>query len=285
MQTGDTARHSSFVKLRPYECAIKFKNRDLLIRCACAALAAGLTLVACWPYVLGEADWTRLLFAIPIVAACVAIEYLFVMRLYADLQGIVTHDCDPTKMLQVEDHLLARIKYRRARAQHMLIASQAAMLTGDVEKSRELLNVATATAKPSGAMKPMVDNTGIGCATIEKDWPRVRSLRDDLAAFLPKSRGPLRESAEMALLFTDEALAVADGDLQAAEELLDRLARLAKLPEQQASVVFRRAELEVLKGNDAAARPYYEQAKNEGGTCYFAHKAAEWLAANQTRVQ
>ncbi len=285
MQTGDTTRHSSFANLRPYECAIKFKNRDLLIRCAGAALAAGLTLVACWPYVLGEADWTRLLFAIPIVVACVALEYLFIIRSYADFQGIVTHDCDPAKMLKVEDHLLGRIKNRRAKAQHMLIASQAAMLTGDVEKSRELLNVATATAKPSGAMRPMVDNVGIGFATIEKDWPQVRSLRDDLAASLRKSRGPLREGAEMALLFTDEALAVADGDLQAAEELLDRLTGLAKLPEQQTSVAFRRAELEVLKGDDAAARPYYEQAKSEGGTCYFAHKAAEWLATHQAGIQ
>lgn len=280
MQTDNAAQHSSFVNLTPHECAIKFKNRDLLVRYGCATMDVVLTLVACWPYLLGEVGRTRLLVAIPIVLVVVAVELLLIIRGNADFQGIVTNDCDPVKMLKVEDHLLGHIKWRSRRMQHLLIASQAAMLAGDVARSRQLLDATTATGRLSATLKPMASNIRISQASLEKDWPQVRSLRDELAAYLPKSRGSLKAGIEMIMLFTDEALAAAEGDLQTAEKLLDKLDGVVKMPEQRASAAFRRAELESLKGNDAAARPYYEQARNEGGTCYFAYQAAEWLAAH-----
>lgn len=280
MQTDNAAQHSSFVSLTPYECAIKYKNRDLLVRYGCATMDVVLTLVACWPYLLGEVGRTRLLVAIPIVLVVVAVELLLIIRGNADFQGIVTNDCDPVKMLKVEDHLLGHIKWRSRRMQHLLIASQAAMLAGDVARSRQLLDATTATGRLSATLKPMASNIRISQASLEKDWPQVRSLRDELAAYLPKSRGSLKAGIEMIMLFTDEALAAAEGDLQTAEKLLDKLDGVVKMPEQRASAAFRRAELESLKGNDAAARPYYEQARNEGGTCYFAYQAAEWLAAH-----
>lgn len=280
MQTDNAAQHSSFVSLTPYECAIKYKNRDLLVRYGCATMDVVLTLVACWPYLLGEVGRTRLLVAIPIVLVVVAVELLLIIRGNADFQGIVTNDCDPVKMLKVEDHLLGHIKWRSRRMQHLLIASQAAMLAGDVARSRQLLDATTATGRLSATLKPMASNIRIGYAILEKDWPQVRSLRDELATYLPKSRGALKAGIEMIMLFTDEALAAAEGDLQTAEKLLDKIDVTAKMPEQRASAAFRRAQLESLKGNDAAARPYYEQARNEGGTCHFAYQAAEWLATH-----
>lgn len=280
MQTDNATQHSSYANLTPYECAIKFKNRDLLVRYGCATMAVVLTLVACWPYLLGEVGRTRLLVAIPIVLVVVAVELLLIIRGNADFQGIVTNDCDPVKMLKVEDHLLGHIKWRSRRMQHLLIASQAAMLAGDVARSRQLLDATTATGRLSATLKPMASNIHIGQASLEKDWPQVRSLRDELAAYLPKSRGSLKAGIEMIMLFTDEALAVAEGDLQTAEKLLDKLDGVVKMPEQRASAAFRRAELESLKGDDAAARPYFERARNEGGTCHFAYQAAEWLAAH-----
>lgn len=280
MQTDNAAQHSSFVSLTPYECAIKYKNRDLLVRYGCATAAVILTLVACWPYLLGEVGRTRLLVAIPIALAVITIELLLISHWNADFQGIVTHDCDPVKMLKVEDHLLGHIKKRSRRMQHLLIASQAAILTGDVARSRQLLETATDIGKLSAGLKPMASNIRIGYAILEKDWPQVRSLRDELATYLPKSRGALKAGIEMIMLFTDEALAAAEGDLQTAEKLLDKIDVTAKMPEQRASAAFRRAQLESLKGNDAAARPYYEQARNEGGTCHFAYQAAEWLATH-----
>ena len=280
MQADTTTQHSSYANLTPYECAIKYKNRDLLVRYGCATVAVILTLIACWPYVLGEASWTRLLAAIPIVFVVVAVEFLLISRCSADFQGIVTHDCDPVKMLKVEDHLLGRIKRRPRRIQHLLIASQAAAVAGDAARSRQLLETATATGKLSAGLKPMASNIRIGYAILEKDWPQVRSLRDELATYLPKSRGLLKAGIETIMLFTDEALAVAEGDLQTAEKLLDKIDGTVKMPEQRASAAFRRAQLESLKGNDAAARPYYERARNEGGTCYFAYQAAEWLATH-----
>lgn len=280
MQTDNAAQHSSFVSLTPYECAIKYKNRDLLVRYGCATMDVVLTLVACWPYLLGEVGRTRLLVAIPIVLVVVAVELLLIIRGNADFQGIVTNDCDPVKMLKVEDHLLGHIKWRSRRMQHLLIASQAAMLAGDVARSRQLLETATEIGRLSATLKPMASNIRIGYAILEKDWPQVRSLRDELATYLPKSRGALKAGIEMIMLFTDEALAAAEGDLQTAEKLLDKIDVTAKMPEQRASAAFRRAQLESLKGNDAAARPYYEQARNEGGTCHFAYQAAEWLATH-----
>ena len=280
MQTDNAAQHSSFVSLTPYECAIKYKNRDLLVRYGCATMDVVLTLVACWPYLLGEVGRTRLLVAIPIVLVVVAVELLLIIRGNADFQGIVTNDCDPVKMLKVEDHLLGHIKWRSRRMQHLLIASQAAMLAGDVARSRQLLDATTATGRLSATLKPMASNIRIGYAILEKDWPQVRSLRDELATYLPKSRGALKAGIEMIMLFTDEALAAAEGDLQTAEKLLDKIDVTAKMPEQRASAAFRRAQLESLKGNDAAARPYYEQARNECGTCHFAYQAAEWLATH-----
>lgn len=280
MQAANTAQHSSYASLTPSECAIKYRNRDLLGRFGCAAAAVVLTLVACWPYVMGQAGWPRLLLAIPIVVACVAVEFLLFSRWGMDFQGIVTNDCDPAKMLKVEELLLGRIKNRRTRAQHLLIASQAAMLTGDVARSRQLRDEAVATGKLAGSFKFMALNIGIGCANLEKDWQQVSSLRDEVAASYPKARGVLKAGLDQVLAFADEALAATEGDLQTAETLLDKIDALAKLPEQQASAAFRRAELETLKGNDEAARPHYMKAEREGGTCFFAREAAAWLAAH-----
>lgn len=280
MQADTTARHSSYVNLTPYECAIKYKNRNLLVPCGCATIAVILFVIACWPYVLGEVGRTRLFVAIPIALPVLIVEFLLISHLTADFQGIVTQDCDPAKMLKVEDHILDRVKRRRHKAQHLLIASQAAVITGDVARSRQLLDAAKATGKLSRAWEPMAYSISMNCATIEKDMAQLRILRDELATYLPKSRGAQRQSIELALLFADESIAAAEGDLQTYETLHDKAAGLAKYPQQRASIAFRRAQLESLKGDDEAARPYYEQAKNEGGTCYFAYQAAEWLAAH-----
>lgn len=280
MQETANGQHSSYVNLRPNECVAHYLNQDIITRVACVVGGVLVAIGTSAAVAMGALGRMAYLFAVVLVIAIAAIEVVLILRYQYDFQGIVTLDCDPKKMLETEKLLGTRLRFKNRKVQHQLIGAQAAMLTGDSALATRMLGAVPTTMRENAATKLMKKNIAIGCARLEKRWDQVRVLRDEVAAEAKNLRKALKGTADLLVLIADQSLAVADNDLQSAEELLDRYEAAAQFPQQRANAAYRRGELECLKGNFDAARTAYQQAADMGGTCQFAELARAWLEAH-----
>ena len=218
-------------------------------------------------------------------AAIVLAQWAFKFRETNEVLKVVTHDCDPAKLAQTIDIMLANMRDKRSRQMFSSNYALCSALMGYDDVALAWVSQVEQQAPKNKLLRLSLINTRIAVAAHHADASALANLRGQVLAIEGESRQgtPLEKNANTLLCSIDRHLAFIAKDYERVRELNGSLEALATTPQAVVAYAYNKGELEDALGNVAAAWPHFAFVANQGGTTLVHAKAVEWLGAHDPR--
>lgn len=271
--------HSRYFALTVQEAAASWRRRNLIIN----AIAIVLTLAAFFSYAFAQNPPFYLAIVLFVAYLCIFFSrWVYMTRNTSELYAIVTHDCDPAKLVEVIDILMPTIRTRGVHRAFSTSYAICSSLMGYDDVALAWVNQIEAENPRDAGTRLSLISTRVSVAKHRDDSVSLRSLRPWVQSILGEAGGnrSLTRAANMLLATIDSTLAFISGDYDAARSHYAVIEGLSETPQTRVVCEFNAAALEAALGNDEAALPHYRFVAEHGGTLVIREQAREWLASH-----
>jgi len=209
-------------------------------------------------------------------------EVLLIRKTWMEVLQVLSHDCDPQKLLEVITPLLDRFRFR-AQTMTMLETWYAtcSVLLGYPDVGLAWAERASRRNPKDTFWISILDVRASAFHTLG-DGASLQSTRAQLEKLLENnsSRTAVARIARLSLDAAEESLAEMRGDWVSAYQRIGAIDALIDRPQQEVANTFRKARVAAAQGHVAEATPLYQFVATNGGTCACRDEAQRWLDAN-----
>ncbi len=209
-------------------------------------------------------------------------QWVLKTRNTAEVMKIISHDCDPDKLIKVIDMIEPALHNKTDRQSFHSIYAVCCSQMGYDDIALEWASHLEAENPRNARIRFTVASVRTAVAKHRNDAGTLQAMRS-LVAAISAGAGrdiELTNAADALIAAIDRKLALMAGNYAQVRELNDVIARYAVNPQAKLSNEYDRAELEDALGNTAAAWQHYSRVAEQGGTLAIRGLAESWLAAH-----